>query len=322
MGESDDPAIAYTCVTGSSRKGRINVDVNYRSRIKTLQADAAAKTALFSAPAGYTPYNNCNAVPATVTAQKVWINCNQFNNAVTFSSTVKEIIFTGSIAGSQNMTFVAPDFIYVGNGLSRQGGTFSVNRGTSTNCSNRFVADRSATTKLVVARNAFSTSGGANLHLCGTMVLMGDSTGSTTSAPAIPSTDGVDPYDNNFDGIIALSGGGTLDWTAPNATSTPMEWNKAASQPYLDDFEDLAFWTEASDSSSLSGGGTNNMVGVFFLPNANPFNITGNGGQVIESNAQFIVRKLTMGGNGVLKMRPNPDDAISVPYFSNFALVR
>ena len=321
-GASTDPAISHTCVTGSSRKGRINVDVLYRSRMKTLQADAAAKTALTSAPAGYTSYNNCNAVPATVTAQKVWINCNQFNNAATFSSTVKEIIFTGSISGSQNMNFVDPDFIYVGNGLSRSGGTLSVNMGTSTNCTNRFAADRSQTTKLVVARNSFSTSGGASLHLCGTMVLMGDGTGATTVKPAIPSTDGVDPYDNTFDGIISLSGGGTLDWTAPNASSTPMEWNKTASQPYLENFEDLAFWTEASDSSSLSGGGTNNMVGVFFLPNANPFNISGNGGQVIESNAQFIVRKLIMGGNGLLKMRPNPDDAISVPYFSNFALVR
>jgi hypothetical protein len=321
-GASNDPAIAYTCVSGSSRKGRINVDVLYRSRMKTLQADAAAKTALTSAPVGYTSYNNCNAVPATVTAPKVWIDCNQFNNAVTFSSTVKEIIFTGSISGSENMTFVAPDFIYVGNGLSRTGGTLNVNMGTSTNCTNRFSADRSATTKLVVARNAFSTSGGANLHLCATTVLMGDSTGASTSHPAIPSTDGVDPYNNAFDGFISLSGGGTLDWTAPNASSTPMEWNKAASQPYLDHFEDLAFWTEASHSSSLSGGGTNNMVGVFFLPNANPFNITGNGGQVIESNAQFIVRKLAMGGNGLLKMRPNPDDAVSVPYFSNFVLVR
>ena len=107
-----------------------------------------------------------------------------------------------------------------------------------------------------------------------------------------------------------------------NASSVAMEWNTAASQPYLDDFEDLAFWTEASDSSSLSGGGQNNMVGVFFLPNANPFNMSGNGGQIIESNAQFIVRKLAMAGNGVLRMRPNPNDAISVPYFSNFALVR
>ena len=322
IGTSLDPAIPYTCPIGSSRKGRINVDVLYRSRIAALQADAAQKTALTEAPFGYTTYNNCNAVPAVVSAAKVWINCNQFNNAVVFDASVKEVIFTGSVAGSADMTFVQPDFVYVGNGLSRSGGTLNVNIGTSTDCNARFAADRSKTTKLVVAKGDFKTSGGANLHLCSTTVLMGDATGSNPAHPPIPATDGVEPYNNNFDGVIALAGGGALDWTAPNASSVAMEWNQAASQPYLDDFEDLAFWTEASDSSSLSGGGQNNMIGVFFLPNANPFNLTGNGGQVIESNAQFIARKLTMGGNGVLKLRPNPNDAISVPYFSNFALVR
>jgi hypothetical protein len=320
-GTSLDPAIPYTCAIGSSRKGRINVDVLYRSRIKALQADAAQKTALTSAPVGYTSYNSCNAVPAVVTDPKVWINCNQFNNAVVFNASVKEVIFTGSVSGSADMTFVEPDFIYVGNGLTRSGGTLKVNIGSSANCNAR-AADRFKTTKLVVANADFKTSGGANLHLCSTTVLMGDDTGANPAQPAIPATDGVEPYDNNFDGVIALAGGGTLDWTAPNASSVAMEWNQAASQPYLDDFEDLAFWTEASDSSSLSGGGTNNMVGVFFLPNANPFNMSGNGGQIIESNAQFIVRKLAMAGNGVLKLRPNPNDAVSVPYFSNFALVR
>ncbi len=155
---------------------------------------------------------------------------------------------------------------------------------------------------------------------------MGDSNSGGSSCyngPAIPASDGVVPYDNCFGGYLSLSGSGSLDWTAPNATSTPMEWNDPASQPYLNNFEDLAFWTESSsNSNSLSGGGTNNMVGIFFLPNANSFHITGNGGQVILSNAQFIVRKLVMGGNGILKMRPNPNDAIAVPYFSNFELVR
>jgi hypothetical protein len=157
-------------------------------------------------------------------------------------------------------------------------------------------------------------------------VLMGDSNsggGSCYNGPAIPATNGVDPYDNCFNGYISLAGSGSLDWTAPNASDTAMDWSLPASQPYLNNFEDLAFWTESSsNSSSLSGGGTNNMVGVFFLPNANSFHITGNGGQVILSNAQFIVRKLVMGGNGILKMRPNPNDAIAVPYFSNFELVR
>lgn len=322
MGASNDPAIAYTCVTGSSRKGRINVDVLFRSRIAARRAAADALTSAGSAPAGFTAYNNCNAVPPVVTDQKVWINCNSFNNAVAFTAPGAQIVFTGALSGSTLMTFVEPEFVYVGNGVSRTGGVLNVNTGTSPTCADRFAADRSKTTKFVVANGGFSTGGGATLHLCGTTVIMGDDTGSSATMPAIPATDGVDPYDNSFSGNFDLGGGTNIDWTAPNAASTPMEWNQTASQPYLDDFEDLAFWTEAADGNKLAGGGANNMVGVFFLPNANPFTITGNGGQVILSNAQFIVRKLTMGGNGVLKMRPNPNDAVSVPYFSNFELVR
>ena len=322
-GASLDPAISYACVTGSSRKGRINVDVLYRSRIAALRADAVAKTQ-GSAPAGWATYN-CNP-PNNVTAQKVWINCNNFNNAVVFSAADAEIVFNGGISGSNDITFVQPKYVYVGNGLSRSGGTLNVNTGSSTTCSARFTDDRSKTTKFVVAQGSFSTGGNSSLHLCGTTVLMGDSNssgGSCYNGPAIPATNGVNPYDNCFNGSIGLSGSGSLDWTAPNASDVAMEWNKAASQTYLDNFEDLAFWTESSsNSSSLSGGGTNNMVGVFFLPNANSFHITGNGGQVILSNAQFIVRKLVMGGNGILKMRPNPNDAIAGPYFSNFELVR
>jgi hypothetical protein len=220
------------------------------------------------------------------------------------------------------VTFTEPDYVYVGNEVKRTGGTLSVNRGSSSNCTDRFLADRAKTTKFVIARGGFSSSGGATLRLCSTVVLMGDATGSNASMPAIPATNGVDPYDNDFHGPINLGGGTNIDWTAPNVSSTPMEWDKAASQPYLDDFEDLAFWTESEDGNKLAGGGSNNMVGVFFLPNADPFTITGNGGQVILNNAQFIVRKLVMGGNGVLRMRPNPNDAVSVPYFSNFELVR
>jgi len=325
-GASTDPAIPYSCVTGSSRKGRINVDVLYRSRIAALRADATSKTASSSAPdASWTVYNsNCSGVPATISAAKVFINCNgSLNSSLSFTTVGQQVIFASSFPSNTDVSFNKPAYVYTKDGVSRSGGTFSISPGPSGTCSD---AASSNATKFVVARGAFQTQGGANLHLCGTTVVMGDGTtsgGSCPNLPAIPTTDGVNPYDNCFAGYISLGGGGSLDWTAPNVTSTPMEWNKAASQPYLDNFEDLAFWTESSsNSNSLAGGGTNNMVGVFFLPNANSFHITGNGGQVILSNAQFIVRKLVMGGNGILKMRPNPNDAIAVPYFSNFELVR
>jgi len=320
-GGSLDPAIPYTCVTGSSRKGRINVDVLYRSRIAALQADAATKTSWNTAPdSTWTSYvNGCSQIPATISVTKVFIKCNgSLPSAMTFDAPNQQVVFAQDLNGGQNIKFVQPASVYVKNGASRQGGLLSINAGPSGTCAD---ASRTRTTKFVISNGGFSTNGG-DLHLCGTMMLLGDATGSNTNMPPIPATNGVNPYNNNFNGRINLQGNGALDWTAPNASDTAMEWDQASSQAYLDNFEDLAFWTEASDSSSLQGGGTNNMVGVFFLPNANPFTISGNGGQVIQSNAQFIVRKLVMGGNGLLRMRPNPNDAVAVPYFSNFELVR
>lgn len=329
------------CVTGSSRKGRINVDILYRARMANLQAEAATRTgwnqsqATTAAPdhPAFTWYNNCASVPATVTAQYVFINCSNFNNAVTFTAANAEVIFSGRISGSADMTFENPAKVYIRDGLSRSGGNFNVNTGGSTtpgfpNCSARFPSQRDKTTKLVVAQGNLSTTGGANLHLCGTMLLMGDNSAGGGSCPsptppAIPTRNGVAPYDNCFNGYISLAGGGALDWTAPNRTEDGMEWNAPTDAPYLDTFEDLAFWTEtAGSNNSISGGGGNTMKGVFFLPNADPFTITGNGGQVIQTDAQFIVRKLKLGGNGVLSMRPNPNNAVEFPYFSGFSLVR
>jgi Tfp pilus assembly protein PilX len=330
------------CVTGSSRKGRLTVDILYRARIAALQAEAEtrtgwnqtqAETATAEHPA-FTWYPSCGSVPATVTATHVFINCSNFNNAVTFTANNAEVIFNGRISGSQDMTFENPAKIYIRDGLSRSGGTFNVNTGSvsppaSANCAARFPSQRAKTTKLVVANGDLTTTGAANLHLCGTTLLMGDHTAGSGSGcphpppPAIPTLNGAFPYDNCFNGYLSLAGGGALDWTAPNRSDAAMDWNEAADAPYLDTFEDLAFWTETAGSNgSISGGGSNTMKGVFFLPNADPFNISGNGGQVIQTDAQFIVRKLKLGGNGVLAMRPNPNNSVSFPYFSGFSLVR
>ena len=324
------------CVTGSSRKGRINVDILFRARIAALRADADARTKWNKAQAetataehpSFRWYQSCGEVPASVPEQYVYINCDNFKQDVTFTHESAEIIFSGGISGSKNITFENPAKIYITNAVSLQGGNFNVNTGplvtpSAGNCAARFPSARSKTTKVVIANGGFGVQGGS-LHLCGTTMLMGDaySAGSCANLPAIPTTNGVAPYDNCFKGIFKLSGGANLDWTAPNVTDGAIEWNASGSQPFLDDFEDLAFWTEAAPSSSIAGGGTNTMKGVFFLPNSDPFEITGNGGQVIQTDAQFIVRKLKMGGNGGLSMKPNPNNSVAFPYFSGFTMIR
>ena len=78
-------------------------------------------------------------------------------------------------------------------------------------------------------------------------------------------------------------------------------------------FEDFALWTEAHERSSLNGGGGLKLGGIYFLPNADPFRISGNSGQTIEVDAQFYVRKLEVRGGSVLRMVPDPSNQVPIP---------
>jgi hypothetical protein len=129
---------------------------------------------------------------------------------------------------------------------------------------------------------------------------------------------GAAPYDNACTGYVDVSAGGAMDWTAPNRKGiTP------AVQSDWDNLEDLALWTEASHVSSIGGGASMDITGVFFLPNANPFIISGHGNQTIAANAQFVARKLSVQGQGTLYMRPDPNDSFKLRLsVATFSLVR
>jgi hypothetical protein len=96
-----------------------------------------------------------------------------------------------------------------------------------------------------------------------------------------------DPMDMTIVGIC---------WTAPNGGS----------------FEDLALWSEAPLPHEIGGQGGNNLAGTFFTPNAEPFSLTGQGGQ-LQFRAQFITRRLEVKGQGVVEMTPDPDRTTPIP---------
>ncbi|HET7489844.1 MAG TPA: hypothetical protein VFJ85_18090 [Acidimicrobiales bacterium] len=94
------------------------------------------------------------------------------------------------------------------------------------------------------------------------------------------------------------AGSGGLTWTAPTAGN----------------FKDLALWTEYAPSGStdnLGGQASLNLQGTLFLPNAQ-FVFTGQPG-FNQTNAQFIAARLEVGGQGVLKMKPDPDRVVKIP---------
>jgi hypothetical protein len=92
------------------------------------------------------------------------------------------------------------------------------------------------------------------------------------------------------------AGDGGLIWTAPLAGN----------------FEDLALWSEASVQHEIGGQAGNTLTGTFFTPFASPFKLTGQAGQ-FQTDAQFITRRLEVGGQGEVKMHPDPDRSTPIP---------
>lgn len=96
--------------------------------------------------------------------------------------------------------------------------------------------------------------------------------------------------------IDLVGGAGGLTWTAPIAGN----------------FEDLALWSEAPELHQIGGQAGNTLEGTFFTPYALPFSLTGQAGQ-FQTNAQFITRRLEVGGQGEVKMHPDPDRTTKIP---------
>lgn len=112
-------------------------------------------------------------------------------------------------------------------------------------------------------------------------------------------------------GGIAFSGGaGAMEWIAPS--SGP--------------FEDLALWSESTQSHSLGGQAGNALVGILFTPRTGysgspAFQVRGNSGQ-FQTQAQFITYRLLVTGDGQVLIRPTPDTAIAIEFNQGSGLIR
>ncbi|NND04670.1 MAG: hypothetical protein HKN91_17990 [Acidimicrobiia bacterium] len=130
------------------------------------------------------------------------------------------------------------------------------------------------------------------------------------------------------DGRISKAGQGGLVWhqTMLYLSSTSdikmtggageVIWSGAVSG----DFEDLALWAETTQDIDLAGSSGLDLEGVFFAPWAT-IGYQGSGSQV-QVAAQFISRGLSVGGNGILVVRPDFDRAVLFPFDPQSQLIR
>jgi hypothetical protein len=105
--------------------------------------------------------------------------------------------------------------------------------------------------------------------------------------------------------IIMGAGTGTLRWVAPISGN----------------FEDLALWSESAAQHDLGGQATLRIEGVFFTPNSDPFTYTGQSTQEQRVNAQFVTRRMDVGGQGTLRLQPTADRVAVLPAWGA-ALIR
>lgn len=292
-----------------------------------LTAVTALKSAAATAGAGYFEFSNCNTLPSTVSTAntggnpRVYLNCNKLDvSAVqTFDSTITDVVLRGDLDVKPGGALVASNvrsFVVRGAGGVNVQGSMRINRAGAASCTDRFNTGRSETTMFVVTAGPFAAAG--EVALCNTFLFLADGT--------LPTRPGTAPTDDSSTGSgrINIGSNATLDWRAPNQVDTFVP----DGDPLLASFEDLALWTEFSGKSAgtaagLGGQGTVVTSGVFFLPNANPFNISGGGtGAELSADAQFVVRKLRLSGTVRLKMAPSPNNSVLTPKFVGADLIR
>jgi hypothetical protein len=335
--------------SGRELVGRGRVDDRYGNAVIDLRDDADDRFAWSTTnppptPEWHIPPGGCNPTGSPFTQAKIFISCDGdfVANGKVFESTVRELVIAGNVkftgngtlhikggssAGSVTRVFVKGSS---GNALQLNNNrNLLVNDGGLTDsdsdgfvCDQRFASNQSARAEFVIGSGNFGTNGGI-MRLCQTTLFMMDGALPGEDCP-IPDPDAtaLAPYDNGCGGYVNAAGGSNVDWSAPNAKSTAAV---LPDQTDWDNFEDLAMWSETSAHSGtgwrIGGTGGVTLSGVFFTPNANPFDI-GGGGTWNILDAQFITRKLRIVGGGELRMKPEAFNSISIPALKGFTLVR
>jgi hypothetical protein len=262
-------------------------------------------------------------VPLRTLAPNIWFNCDLSVKTplpLSLDGINSTIVVTGQLQVLGVFSISDPRSIYIGGrsggnkiGLDiGNGGVFSVNRATAVDCAARALLGRG--TKMVVGDGSFIVASSGQAYLCQTFVYM------ASGFDKVPSTDNTAPCTNpcgTYSGHISIGSGSSVDWSAPNLITNRrpefVDVDLGGLLPPISPYEDIAFWTEAGGNShSISGNGSTHMTGVFFLGNADSFNLAGNSGANVYLSAQFISRTMKVTGGAVVNLVINPLDAIPI----------
>lgn len=302
--------------------------------------------------AGWKVIPNCDPTAAQITAagittsSLVYVDCTAnsgykgtepINGAtVLFAGSVKPPSTAGTSVSLPHATKVyivgaaGSDAISIGNNSA-----LKVHTNGNTDLLGKCTTGVNATKALMVIKSGQFKQTGGLLQLCRTTVItMGD-----RADACLPTSLGIPPTSTPCgggagDSQVSLTGTSTtIDWVAPNTIDVTTDLNGDALPAAVTAWhdangpEDLALWTESfggtsSPTYSMGGGGVMNTVGVFMVPNAAPFTISGGATQDLR-NAQYIATSINLNGsNTAIKMRVDPNSAVTLPKLAVVGLVR
>ena len=330
----------------ASRSGRAPLDNVYRDNVVTLDAEAkAVLTGNSGMPPGCSAIvsNSCTgggrtwlvlqqidcnslptffADPLRLAARNIWFNCDlsvSGTTTLTLNALDSYIVVTGQLNVTSTFAIVDPRTVYIGGrstgnkiGLEvGNAGNFNVNNKVpGANCP---LPDGTVKpTTLVLGSGLFNLANGAT-HLCQTFAFVAN------GYDKVPTSDGTPPCTCSYDGKLSVSSGAVVDWSAPNLINGRRPTAAEIATDHR--FEDLGLWTEAGGAQSMSGGGSSQMTGIFFLGNADAFTLTGNSGANVYLSAQFITRRMKVTGGATVNLVLDPFDSVPVVIY-DMVLVR
>ncbi len=256
-------------------------------------------------------------VPGRASATNIWFNCDlNVSVPLTLSANNAYVVVTGQLAVNRTFTITDPRKVYVGGrasgnrvGLDLTGSTsvLNMNMGAASACSGRTGPGHA--NRLVVGNGSIKVASGSTVHICQSFSYL------ASGYDKVPANDGANPCSScgNYTGTIDVSSGSSLDLSAANEiTGRRPDATELITSP----LEDLALWTEAGgNTNGLAGGASTKLRGVFFLPNADSFNLSGGGSLPIDLSAQFVSTSLKVTGGATVNLVPNPEDSIAVTIY-------
>lgn len=293
--------------------------------------------------------NACKPSPAQVTAlgltpaDRLYVDCNNkfVGDAAGLTLNAGTVYFRGWVNPNGALRLPNAHHVYVGNHQASpaadaislgNGSSFELNTtGNLDGAGNCASGQRSSKNVLFVRTGGLKQTGGL-LRMCRTTTFLM----AGRSDACVPAVAGTAPTSTPCGGGLGsgqyTQSGGGIDWTAPDALDATTD---AAGTPLpaavagwgdVNGPEDLALWSESGTSPSagygMSGGGLFVVRGVFMVPNADPFVISG-GASLNLTNAQYVASSIELNGNTTsITMAVDPNAAVSLPEQALVGLVR